>query len=193
MFRTRAAVPADGLGDGETPLGDFVADVIRETAGADLAIMNSGGIRAPLPSGTVTVGDVYSVLPFDNTIVTVDMEGWKVRQLLDFIARRLGSGGFAQVSGVQFAIRGWRASYIRIAGKPLDGGRTYRVATIDFLYQGGDGYTMFERAGAVHETNILTRDAAVEFLRRHPDYEFKKRDRIHWEAAFPMRSMSRSR
>ena len=193
IFRTDGPVSAAGLDDGETPLGDFVADVILETAGADLAIMNSGGIRAPLPAGAVTLGDVYSVLPFDNTIVTVRMEGWQVRQLLDFIARRLGKGGFAQVSGVQFVIRGDRAANIRIGEKVLESNRIYRVATIDFLYEGGDGYTAFERAGPAEPTEVFTRDAAVEFLLRHPDYEFKKRGRIHWEGSTPMRSSGRRR
>lgn len=191
VFRTRGVVSAAGLSDGETPLGDFVADVIRETSGADVAIMNSGGIRAPLPAGVVTLGDIYSALPFDNKIVTVRMEGWQVRQLLDFIARRLGKGGFAQVSGVRFVIRRDRATNIRVGNEVLESNRVYRVATIDFLYEGGDGYTEFERAGPAEPTEVFTRDAAVEFLRRHPDYEFKKRDRIHWEGALPMRGFGR--
>lgn len=193
VFHAREPVTSAGIRDGETPLGDFVADVLLETAGADLAIMNSGGIRAPLPAGTVTVGDLYTTLPFDNTVVAVAMEGWQVRQLLDFIARRLGKGGFAQVSGVQFVIRGGRATYIRVGGETLDSDRMYRVATIDFLYEGGDGYTMFEKAGPAERTGIITREAAVEFLRKHPDYAFRKRDRIHWEGSSRIGDVLRTR
>ena len=105
------------------------------------------------------------------------------------IASRLGKRGFGQVSGVQFVIRSDRATAIRVGGEPLDGGRTYRVATVDFLYEGGDGYTMFEKAGAAEKTGVFTRDAALAFLRRHPDYAFRKRDRIHWEGAYPMRDL----
>ena len=129
------------------------------------------------------------MLPFDNTVVTVPMKGWQVRELLDFIARRLGKGGFAQVSGVQFVIRRGRADYIRVGGHPLESDRAYRVGTIDFLYGGGDGYTMFEKAGPAVRSGVFTRDAAIDFLRRHPGYEFKKRDRIHWEGALPMRDL----
>ena len=189
VFRNPAPVSMSGLEQGETPLGDFVADVILETSHADLAVMNAGGIRAPLPQGRVTVGDIYTMLPFDNTVVTVPMKGWQVRELLDFIARRLGKGGFAQVSGVQFVIRRGRADYIRVGGHPLESDRAYRVGTIDFLYGGGDGYTMFEKAGPAVRSGVFTRDAAIDFLRRHPGYEFKKRDRIHWEGALPMRDL----
>lgn len=188
-FQSPARVSMAGLEQGETPLGDFVADVILETAHADLAIMNSGGIRAPLPQGLVTVGDIYTVLPFDNTIVTVPMKGWQVRELLDFIARRLGKGGFAQVSGVQFVIRRGRAAEIHVGGRILESDRVYRVATIDFLYGGGDGYTMFEKAGPAEGSGIFTRDAAIDFLRRHPGYEFKKRGRIRWEGSLPTRDL----
>jgi 2',3'-cyclic-nucleotide 2'-phosphodiesterase (5'-nucleotidase family) len=189
VFQSRAPVSMSGLEQGETPLGDFVADVILETARADLAIMNSGGIRASLPQGVVTVGDIYTVLPFDNTIVTIPMKGWQVRELLDFIARRLGKGGFAQVSGVQFVIRRGRAAEIRVGGTVLESDRVYRVATIDFLYGGGDGYTMFEKAGPAEGSGIFTRDAAINFLRKHPGYEFKKRGRFRWEGSLPTRDL----
>ena len=189
VFRSPAPVSMSGLERGETPLGDFVADVILETARADLAIMNSGGIRAPLPQGPVTVGDIYTVVPFDNTVVTVPMKGWQVRELLDFIAVRLGKRGFAQVSGVQFVIRRGRAAEIRVGGTILESDCVYRVATIDFLYGGGDGYTMFEKAGPAEDTGIFTRDAAIDFLRKHPGYEFKKRGRIRWEGSFPTRDL----
>ena len=192
VFTTRARIPSSGLEEGDTPLGNWVADVILETAGANVAIINSGGIRAPLPEGTVTVGDVYTVLPFDNTIVTVPMKGWQIRELFDFIARRYGKHGFAQIAGAQFKVRRGRATDIRIGGRPLDSNRTYRVATIDFLYTGGDGYTMFEKAGLAEQTGKMTHDAAVEFLRKHPDYEFKKRGRIVWEGGMPMGDLMRS-
>src|SRR5207247_10006529 len=70
VFTTRNRIPSSGLEEGDTPLGNWVAGVILETARAHVAIINSGGIRAPLPEGTVTVGDVYTVLPFEHTIVT---------------------------------------------------------------------------------------------------------------------------
>ena len=189
VFQSPSRVPSSGLEEGDTPLGNFVADVIREGGHGDIAIINSGGIRAPLPQGRITVGDIYTVLPFDNTVVTVPMKGWQVRELFDFIARRVGKRGFGQISGAQFVIRRGRASDIRVGGRPLESNRVYRVATIDYLYTGGDGYTMFEKAGVAEGTGQFTRDAAIDFLRKHRDYEFKKQGRIRWEGGLPSRDL----
>ncbi|HEX5030637.1 MAG TPA: bifunctional UDP-sugar hydrolase/5'-nucleotidase [Candidatus Eisenbacteria bacterium] len=183
VFETTDAVPASGLRDGETPLGNFVADVTRDVGNADVGIVNSGGIRAPLPRGRVTAGDIYSVVPFDNEVAVVMMPGWQLRQLLDFGARRLGKGGFPQVSGVSFTIRGDHATDIKVGGRVLESERVYRVATIDFLIGGGDGYTIFAKAGEPERTGIYLRDGAVDFLQRNPGYEFRKDGRIHWEGS----------
>jgi 5'-nucleotidase len=112
-----------------------------------------------------------------------------VHELFDFMARRIGKRGFAQIAGAQFVIRNGRASDIRVGAQPLDPNRVYRVGTIDFLYTGGDGYVQFERAGKATVTGIFTHDAAIAFLRRHPDYEFKKRGRIRWEGGLPTRDL----
>jgi 2',3'-cyclic-nucleotide 2'-phosphodiesterase (5'-nucleotidase family) len=189
VFQCPERVHMSGLEDGDTPLGNFVADAMLEAASADIAVINSGGIRAPLPQGAITVGDVFTVLPFDNTIVKVPMRGWQVRELFDFIARRIGKRGFAQIAGAQFVVRRGRASDIRVGGTALDSDRTYQVATLDFLYGGGDGYVQFERAGGAVQTGIFTHDAAVDFLRRHQNYEFKKRGRIRWEGGMPARDL----
>lgn len=189
VFRSPARVSMSGLEEGDTPLGNFVADAMLESAGADIALINSGGIRAPLPAGTVTVGDVYTVLPFDNVLVTVPMKGWQVHELFDFMARRIGKRGFAQIAGAEFVVRNGRASDIRVGGAVLDPNRVYKVATIDFLYGGGDGYVQFEKAGKADVTGTFTHDAAIAFLRHHPDYEFKKRGRMRWEGGLPSRDL----
>jgi 2',3'-cyclic-nucleotide 2'-phosphodiesterase (5'-nucleotidase family) len=189
VFRTTSRVSMSGLEDGDTPLGNFVADAMLESSDADIAIINSGGIRAPLPAGTVTVGDILTVLPFDNTLVKVPMKGWQVHELFDFIARRVGKRGFAQISGASFVIRNGRASDIRVGDQPRAWNRAYTVATLDFLYGGGDGYTQFAKAGEAALTGVFTHDAATEFLRRHPDYVFKKHGRIRWEGGIPSRDL----
>jgi 2',3'-cyclic-nucleotide 2'-phosphodiesterase (5'-nucleotidase family) len=183
VFRTTEPVPSSGLRDGETPLGNFVADVARDAGQAEVGIVNSGGIRAPLPQGQITAGDIYSVVPFDNEVTVVTMPGWLLRQLLDFGARRLGKGGFPQVSGVSFTIRGDHATDIKVGGRVLESERKYRVATIDFLISGGDGYTIFAKAGEPERTGVMLRDAAVDFLQRNPGYVFRKDGRIHWEGS----------
>jgi 5'-nucleotidase / UDP-sugar diphosphatase len=186
VFHSPARIPNTGLRDGETLLGNFVADVIRDAGDADIGLINSGGIRSAIPAGDVTVSDVHTVVPFDNRVVVVKMYGWQVRQLLDRVARRIGKGGFLQVSGVQFVITRDRATYIRVGGDPLDSERVYRVATVDYLAEGGDGYTNFEKAIGIEPTGVLLREAAVGFLRANPRYEFRKEARIRWEGSTPM-------
>jgi len=192
VFRSKARVPQTGLRDGETPLGDFVADAIRAATDADIGFINAGAIRAALPAGAVTVGDLYEALPFDDQVVVVTMPGWQVRELFDISASRLGKGGFAQISGARFVIARNRAAYVRVGGEILDSNRDYRVATADYLYNGGDGYKIFARAEHVEETGLFLRDAAIRFLRENPDYEFRKDGRIVWEGSTPaLRGMGR--
>jgi 2',3'-cyclic-nucleotide 2'-phosphodiesterase (5'-nucleotidase family) len=183
VFHSAARIPSSGVRDGETPLGNFVADAMREAVDADIALINSGGIRSPIPQGDVTVGDVYSTLPFENSIVVVPMPGWQVRELCDIAGRRIGKGGFLQVSGISFAIKGQRSGNVRVGGQLIDSDRTYRVATVDYLYDGGDGYTIFKKTASAEQTGVLLRDAAIQFLTAHPDYEFRKEGRIVWEGS----------
>jgi 5'-nucleotidase/UDP-sugar diphosphatase len=185
VYYAAERVPQPRRQDVETPLGNFAAEVLRETAAADVGIINTGGIRAPIPEGPVTVADLYSTFPFDNTIVAVPMRGRSLRRLLDFVARRLGKSDYAQVSGVTFQITGDYASDIRVGGRPLENDRIYRVATIDFLYEGGSGYTHFREAGPAEPTGIFQNEAAVSFLRRHPNYRFCTDGRIVWEGSTP--------
>jgi 5'-nucleotidase len=95
----------------ESVLGDFLADALREAAGADVALMNPGGLRADIDAGPLTFGDVYEVLPFDNTVSLVTMTGDELRRLLK--AAYGGRKGIFQVSGLRSrspAARGRTAS-----------------------------------------------------------------------------------
>lgn len=181
VFTSKARVPAPSREDVESPLGDFVADAVREAGRADVGLINNGGVRAPLPEGRVTVGDVMTILPFTDQVVVVPMTGDRLRGLLDFVAERVGKGGYASVSGVAFEIRGDRAANIRVGGRALEGDRVYRVATVDYLYEGGDGYAMLAKAGDAEETGVLMSEAAIDFLRRHPERSFRRDGRVVWQ------------
>ena len=134
----------------ETNLGDFVADVMREVSGADAAIVNGGDIRASVKKGEIRVKDIYTVLPFDDYIVAVRLTGSQIRAALEHGVSAIeeGSGRFPQVSGLSFTYvssgkEGSRVKDISVAGRPLEPGREYTVATNDFLAAGGDGYKVF--------------------------------------------------
>jgi 2',3'-cyclic-nucleotide 2'-phosphodiesterase (5'-nucleotidase family) len=138
---------------GETNLGDFVADVMRQTAGAEAALINGGTIRTSIPQGKITVKDIYAVLPFDNYLVAISLTGAQVKAALEHGLARLeeSAGSFPQVSGLTFtysrsAPAGARVKDVTVGGQPLDLQKDYVVATNDYLVAGGDGYTVFGEA-----------------------------------------------
>jgi 2',3'-cyclic-nucleotide 2'-phosphodiesterase (5'-nucleotidase family) len=137
----------------ETNLGDLVADIIREASGADLAIINGGGIRTSIKKGEIRIMDIYSVLPFDNYVVAIKLTGRQIREALEHGVSGVeeNEGRFPQVSGITFtyspsAPKGSRVKEIRVQGRPVDPDGQYRVATNDFMAAGGDGYRAFGEA-----------------------------------------------
>jgi 5'-nucleotidase / UDP-sugar diphosphatase len=137
----------------ETNLGNFIADIMRQASNADVALINGGTIRTNMNRGEVRIKDVYSVLPFDNYIVAIKLTGIQLAEALEHGVSGIeeGEGRFPQVAGLTFtyspsAPKGSRIREILIAGKPLDPGRGYSVATNDFLAVGGDGYRSFAEA-----------------------------------------------
>jgi len=121
-----------------------------DVTGADIAITNGGGIRASIPVGEITVGDVITVLPFGNIIVTKDLTGAAILAALEHGTSSYPEslGAFPHVAGLTFEINtlnpeGSRVQNVLVAGVPLDLEGIYTVATNDFLAAGGDDYTMF--------------------------------------------------
>jgi 2',3'-cyclic-nucleotide 2'-phosphodiesterase (5'-nucleotidase family) len=136
---------------GETAIGNLIADAMRAASGADIAITNSGGIRAnrQYPAGhRLTRRDILSELPFGNRTVVTEITGRDIKAALENGVSQMEqrAGRFPQVSGLTMVVDakapvGARVSDIRVGGEPLDPARVYRVATNDFMLRGGDGYT----------------------------------------------------
>ncbi|NMO13713.1 bifunctional metallophosphatase/5'-nucleotidase [Pyxidicoccus fallax] len=134
----------------EGALGNLVADALREAAGADVGIMNPGGVRADLPAGPLSFGQVYEVLPFDNTVAVLQLTGAELRRLLE-LAHASDRGAVFAVSGLEVTLA--RCPGLQrfqdatlTGGRPLEPGKTYRVALPDFLARGGDGLGPVTRA-----------------------------------------------
>ncbi len=137
----------------EAAIGGLFADAIRASTGAELAIINGGGIRAGKiyqPGAVITRRDVLAELPFGNRVVLMEISGKAIRAGLESGLARFpdAAGGFPQVSGVTVAAdaarpAGQRIVTIAIGGVPLDEARIYKLATNDFLARGGDGYLSF--------------------------------------------------
>ena len=137
----------------ESAFGNLVADAIRASTGADVAIVNGGGIRANrvyAPGTALTRRDILSEMPFGNTTVMIELTGAEIRKALENGLSQVErpAGRFPQVSGMSIVVDrsmppGSRVSSVTIGGQPLDESRRYRVATNSFMLRGGDGYSVF--------------------------------------------------
>jgi len=162
---------------GECLLGNLVAEAMLARApGAEIAITNGGGLRAGLPGGQVTYGDVLTTLPFGNTVATMGLRGADVLAALENgLSQGADTAGrFPQVAGIRFvwdpaAPPGSRVRAAEVAQgsafAALDPGRVYRVATNDFMRRGGDGYAMFrDRALDPYDGGVLVEEALAEVI-----------------------------
>jgi 5'-nucleotidase len=180
----------------ETNIGNFVADSYRNAAGADVALVNGGSIRADLTynAGALTKRDVLSILPFNNPIVKIEISGKTLKEALEHGVARSGAGEdgepgrFPQISGMSFKFdttkpAGSRTSDITVGGKPLDENKTYTLATSDFLVsRSGDGYVMFKDAKVLVNAASAQKDSEVfeKAIKDSPDATIspKLEDRI---------------
>lgn len=169
---------------GETNLGNLITDAMMDETGADLAITNGGGIRASIKAGDITKGDIVSVLPFGNFIVTKQLTGAQIKEVLEFGVRSYGEslGGFPHVAGIKFVVDpnrpvGDRIISLTINGKALDMNKTYTVATNDFMASGGDDYPCFGDIPTLNEYSSLE-ESLANFIKTLETVNYTKQGRI---------------
>lgn len=158
---------------GESPLGNLIADAQRSKMATDFGFMNAGGIRADIPAGNVTWGDLFTVQPFGNNLVTMDLSGEQVVRLLN--QQWLGQPypRILKVSGLSYT---WDNALpegdrildvIKSDGTPLDLTAIYSVTVNSFIAAGGDQYTVLtEGSNRLIAVNDL--DALIEYIKRLP-------------------------
>lgn len=151
----------------ESELGNFVCDLSMETikknmpnVSIDICIFNNGGFRAPLPSGDITKGNIYELMPFENELVLLTIAGNKINELAKYIAF---SGG-QPVAGIKLGIKDKMPIDFLINNLPADTNRTYQILTSDYLAQGGDKMTFFNNPIEVIKTNLKMRDAILNYV-----------------------------
>ena len=176
----------------ETNLGDLCADAYREQTGADIALINGGGIKEDIPAGDITYGDIISIHPYGNMICVVDATGQQIIDALEWGARSLPdeNGAFLQVSGLSYEIDmsvessctcdadgmftgvegPYRVKNVMVGGEPIDPDRTYMVASHSYLLkENGDGYTMFDDAPMILDEVILDNQVLINYITRAMD------------------------
>jgi 5'-nucleotidase/UDP-sugar diphosphatase len=135
----------------EAAIGNLIADAMRDVTGADVAIMNGGGIRADkeyAAGSDISRKDILTELPFGNVTVMVEVTGKQLREALENGVSKIedGAGRFAQLSGMKIEVdvtkpAGSRVVTALVGDKPLDDAASYKLATNDFVLGGGDGFT----------------------------------------------------
>jgi 2',3'-cyclic-nucleotide 2'-phosphodiesterase (5'-nucleotidase family) len=146
----------------ESTMGDLIADAMKAATGADLAIMNGGGIRADrtYDAGVkITRRDILTELPFGNVTQLTELPGSQVLAALENGVSLVekGAGRFPQVSGVTFvydpkAEAGKRVSEVMVGGAALDAAKLYKVAVNDYMLGGGDGYAALGGGRLINDT-----------------------------------------
>lgn len=131
----------------------------------DMAIGNKGGLRVPLPKGTVTKGQILNLLPFPNRVVVIDVEGDDLRDVMAVMARTGGNGITSNVyAEIDTTGNVNHLGKVLINGKPLDDNRTYRIATIDYLAKGGDYMEGLTEGELVAASDKVVYDDLLYFL-----------------------------
>ncbi len=153
----------------ESEMGNFVTDAMRTCReGVDIAVTNAGGLRADIDAGPITLQEVYAVLPFNNTLVMMDLTGAQVRSVLEEGAN--SQYGTVQVSRLRWSYDaeapfGSRVTSVTLAdGTPLDPDATYRVATNNFMATGGDQFTTLTKGANTADTGINLVETVVRYL-----------------------------
>ena len=155
----------------EAAIGNLIADAMREGVKADIGITNGGGIRAKKiyePGTMITRRDILTELPFGNVVVKLELTGAQILEALENGVSEVenNSGRFPQVSGMSFtynqkAKAGGRVVSVKIGNKPLNKGRTYTMATNDYLAKGGDGYSVFKKGKVIIDASGATLMASM--------------------------------
>lgn len=145
----------------QTNLGQAIADSMMVKTNASLAIMNSGGVRDSIEAGEVTYRDVLKVLPWGNTVVTVELTGQELQAYLaDVLAKTPGSGGYVQHSSNLTIADGT----IQINGKDIVNSKTYKLSLPSYASRGGDNYPKLDSHPSFIDTGYVDADVLKEFL-----------------------------
>ena len=160
-----------------TAIGNMMADAVLELSNPifkertghniDGVLLNHGGIRSTLNAGDVTMRTAFDIMPFENSIIVVELTAEKMKELFNY----LKSGKAHPIANMQLILNADNSiASATIAGKPVEEGKTYFIATNDYLRQGGDGMTFFEDPVSEEVLNYKVRSILIDY--------FKEKDTI---------------
>lgn len=171
----------------ETNLGDLCADAYRAMSGADIAVVNGGGIRVSIPAGDITYGQIIAVHPFGNEMCMVEATGQQILDALEMGARNAPGecGGFLQVSGMSYEIDlnveptvevnadgmftgvsgEYRVKNVKVGDEPLDLAKTYTLASHNYMLKSaGDGMAMFQGCTLLQDSVMIDNQVLINYI-----------------------------
>jgi 5'-nucleotidase len=165
----------------ECPMGNIIAEAMLDRVkdqGVTIALQNGGGVRASIDAGPVTMGEVLTVLPFQNTLSTFQVDGATLVAALENGVSQIedGAGRFLQVAGMKYTFdpalpAGARVSDVQVlvggdAWAPIDPATVYSVVSNNYVRGGGDGFKMFTTAANAYDFGPDLADVTAEYMAR---------------------------
>ncbi|WP_323787831.1 5'-nucleotidase C-terminal domain-containing protein [Psychroserpens sp.] len=155
-----------------TAIGNMMADAVYEQSNPvfksrtghdiDFVLLNHGGIRSIISKGAISTRTAYSVMPFENSVVVVDMKGDKVQELVNYLVKEQRAH---PIHGLQIILdQNLELKSATIGGENIDPSKTYHVATNDYLYNGGDRMTFFKPNEKLHDLNYKIRNVLIDYF-----------------------------
>ncbi|WP_366940494.1 bifunctional UDP-sugar hydrolase/5'-nucleotidase UshA [Gilliamella sp.] len=164
----------------QSNMGQLLLSAFVEKTNANVGIMSGGMIRDSLIEGNITYRDILKVEPFGNSVVYFELTG---NELIDYLkvalSKKQGSGGYAHLKNINLTRNGNNIEDVKINDQPIDLQKNYRVATLDFLAAGGDGYPITNTSPTYVDTGYRDADVVKQYFENHSpitasDYEPKQ-------------------
>jgi len=176
------------LNDGErtSSMGNLMADIVFEQASPifnsrsgntlDFVVLNAGGVRSIISEGNVSARNAYEVMPFENYIEVVELNGSATRELINFVAK---SSRRHPVAGIEIVTdKNGALESVNIQGRPFDENRNYYVASSDYLINGGPSVGFFDQIVSRTATDYLLRNALIDYFKNVDTLQAVADDRI---------------
>ncbi|WP_026585008.1 bifunctional 2',3'-cyclic-nucleotide 2'-phosphodiesterase/3'-nucleotidase [Bacillus sp. J33] len=169
---TSTGISRDTNADGESPMGNLIADSMIAQTNTDFAFMNSGGVRASIDAGDITWKEAFTVQPFGNDLVTLTLTGAQIKELFE---QQWGSKErIMHVSGLKVTYDSSREAGDRIVslvkndGTPITAEQEYSVTVNNYMADGGDGYSVLLN-GKNRTVDVVDLDALISFIKAHEE------------------------
>ena len=153
--------------DAESTAGNFFAEALLEIGKsidptAQISLATKFGIRADINQGNITVGNVFELMPFENSITILELSGKKLQTLTHFIAKTGGQ----PIAGMTMEINDNQPQNVLIQNQPFDINKTYKLVTYDYLANGGDYIEGLDNPIKRKDTGIIVRKGLIDYIEK---------------------------